>query len=231
MIYKTFQFDFKDLKLTVSQIEKVLGYTEENSEAHFSELIEKALKEAAEVCSIKAEYRIFDDVIFTDINKTVSVNNVTFDIKKIVYGQLKKSESAAIFLCTAGEEIGKMSRGAMKSSDLLEGYIYDVVGSEIVEAAADLMQGEIEKLIASAGRKITNRFSPGYCGWDVSEQHKLFQLLPGTYCGIKLTASALMDPEKSISGMIGIGKNVRHLPYTCNICDKKDCVYRKAKEK
>jgi len=231
MIYKTFQFDFKDLKLTVSQIEKVLGYTEENSEAHFSELIEKALKEAAEVCSIKAEYRIFDDVIFTDINKTVSVNNVTFDIKKIVYGQLKKSESAAIFLCTAGEEIGKMSRRAMKSSDLLEGYIYDVVGSEIVEAAADLMQGEIEKLIASAGRKITNRFSPGYCGWDVSEQHKLFQLLPGTYCGIKLTASALMDPEKSISGMIGIGKNVRHLPYTCNICDKKDCIYRKAKEK
>jgi len=231
MIYKTFQFDFKDLKLTVSQIEKVLGYTEENSEAHFSELIEKALKEAAEVCSIKAEYMIFDDVIFTDINKTVSVNNVTFDIKKIVYGQLKKSESAAIFLCTAGEEIGKMSRRAMKSSDLLEGYIYDVVGSEIVEAAADLMQGEIEKLIASAGRKITNRFSPGYCGWDVSEQHKLFQLLPGTYCGIKLTASALMDPEKSISGMIGIGKNVRHLPYTCNICDKKDCIYRKAKEK
>lgn len=226
MIYKTFQFDFKDLKLTVSQIEKVLGYTEENSEAHFSELIGKALKEAAEVCSIKAEYRIFDDILFNDPDKTVSVNNLTFDIKKIIYGQLKKSESAAIFLCTAGEEIGKMSRRAMKSGDLLEGYIYDVVGSEIVEAAADLMQNDLEKSMASSGTKITNRFSPGYCGWDVSEQHKLFQLLPGTYCGIRLSASALMDPEKSISGMIGIGKNVRHLPYTCNLCDMKDCIYR-----
>ena len=226
MIYKTFQFDFKDLKLTVSQIEKVLGYTEENSEAHFSELIGKALKEAAEVCSIKAEYRIFDDILFNDPDKTVSVNNITFDIKKIIYGQLKKSESAAIFLCTAGEEIGKMSRRAMKSGDLLEGYIYDVVGSEIVEAAADLMQNDLEKSMASSGTKITNRFSPGYCGWDVSEQHKLFQLLPGTYCGIRLSASALMDPEKSISGMIGIGKNVRHLPYTCNLCDMKDCIYR-----
>jgi hypothetical protein len=229
MIFKTFQFDFKDLKLTVLQIEKVLGYTEENSEAHFSELIGKALKEAAEVCSIKAEYRIFDDVIFTDINKTVSVNNVTFDIKKILYGQLKKSESAAIFLCTAGEEIGKMSRRAMRSGDLLEGYIYDVVGSEIVEAAADLMQAELEKTMASEGRKITNRFSPGYCGWNVSEQHKLFQLLPGTYCGIWLTASALMDPEKSVSGMIGIGENVKHLPYNCSICDMKDCIYRRRK--
>lgn len=119
----------------------------------------------------------------------------------------------------------------MRSGDLLEGYIYDVAGSEIVEAAADLMQAELDKTMASEGRKITNRFSPGYCGWNVSEQHKIFQLLPGTFCGIRLTASALMDPEKSVSGMIGIGKNVRHLPYTCSICDMKDCIYRKAKEK
>jgi hypothetical protein len=231
MTGKTFQFDFKDLKLTVSQIEKVLGYTDKKSEVHFSELIGKALKEAEEVCTIKAEYRIFDDVILNDANKTVSVNNLAFDINRIVYGQLKKSESAAIFLCTAGEEIGKMSRRAMRSGDLLEGYIYDVAGSEIVEAAADLMQAELDKTMASEGRKITNRFSPGYCGWNVSEQHKIFQLLPGTFCGIRLTASALMDPEKSVSGMIGIGKNVRHLPYTCSICDMKDCIYRKAKEK
>jgi hypothetical protein len=207
----------------------VLGYTGKPSEVHFSDLIGQALKETAEICSIKAEYRIFDDILFNDPDKTVSVNNITFDIKKIIYGQLKKSESAAIFLCTAGEEIGKMSRWAMKSGDLLEGYIYDVVGSEIVEAAVDLMQNDLEKSIASSGNKITNRFSPGYCGWDVSEQQKLFQLLPGTYCGIRLTDSSLMDPEKSVSGIIGIGKNVRHLPYTCNICDMKDCIYRRTK--
>lgn len=229
MLYKTFRFDFDDLKLTVSQIEKVLGYTDKRSEVHFSDLIGKALKEATEVCTIKAEYRIFNDIILNDLDKTVSVNEIEFDIKKIVFGQLKKSDSAAIFLCTAGEEIGKMSRSAMKSGDLLDGYIYDVVGSEIVEAAADLMQTSLENSMASNGLKITNRFSPGYCGWNVSEQHKLFQLLPGTYCGIRLTDSALMDPEKSISGIIGIGENVRHLPYTCTLCDMKDCIYRKVK--
>jgi hypothetical protein len=229
MTGKTFQFDFEDLKLTVSQIEKVLGYTDMKSEVHFSDLIEKALKAAGEVCTIKAEYRIFDNIIFNNIDKTVSLNNITFNIKKIIYGQLKKSESAAIFLCTAGGEIGKMSRNAMKSGDLLEGYIYDVVGSEIAEATADLMQTELEKSLASAGLKMTNRFSPGYCSWDVSEQHKLFQLLPGTWCGIRLTSSALMEPEKSVSGIIGVGKNVTHLAYTCNICDMKDCIYRKRK--
>ena len=41
MIHKTFQFDFKDLKLTVSQIEKVLGYTEKNQKYISASLSEK----------------------------------------------------------------------------------------------------------------------------------------------------------------------------------------------
>ena len=32
----------------------------------------------------------------------------------------------------------------MQERDLLRGYIYDVIGSEIVEAAADLMQDDLE---------------------------------------------------------------------------------------
>ena len=84
-----------------------------------------------------------------------------------------------MFLCTAGKEIGIRSREAMKEGDLLTGYIYDVVGSEIVDSAADLMQNKLREKIAAEGKKITNRYSPGYCGWDVAEQHKLFQLMPG----------------------------------------------------
>lgn len=113
----------------------------------------------------------------------------------------------------------------------MKGYIYDVVGSEIVEAAADLMQNDLQKAMISSGRKITNRYSPGYCGWDVAEQHKLFQLVPDNFCGIRLTESALMDPVKSVSGIIGIGENVKMNPYTCRLCDLKDCIYRKNREK
>src|SRR4030042_6081869 len=117
----------------------------------------------------------------------------------------------------------------MKEGALLKGYVYDVVGSEIVEAAGDLMQNELEKNMLVKGKKITNGFSPGYCGWDVAEQHKLIQLLPDNYCGIRLTDSALMDPVKSVSGFIGIGANVKRLPYTCSFCDMKGCLYRKNK--
>lgn len=117
----------------------------------------------------------------------------------------------------------------MLEKDFLKGYIYDVAGSEIVEAAADIMTEKLKEEMQRKGMLITNRFSPGYCGWNVSEQHKIFQLVPDNFCGIQLLESALMVPIKSISGIIGIGRNVRFLPYTCSKCDYKNCTYRKFK--
>ena len=36
-----------------------------------------------------------------------------------------------------------------------------------------------------------------------------------------------MDPVKSVSGFIGIGEHVKYNPYTCRLCDMKDCIYRR----
>jgi hypothetical protein len=227
----TFNFEFNDLNLSVSQIENILGYNESDDREFVTRLIDELLEESKEIANIRAQYCIFNNIKFDIENRSVAINNISFNIKKIVFGQIKKSDSIAVFLCTAGEEIGKRSRRAMKDRDFLRGYVYDVIGSEIVESAADLMQNELDKSAVASGNKITNRYSPGYCGWNVSEQHKLFQLIPYNYCGIKLNESALMDPEKSVSGFIGIGQNVKSNPYICQICDMKDCIYRKVKER
>lgn len=226
---KTFQFAFDDLKLSVAQIEDLMGYNEDDDREFVIGLIQDVLREARDICKIKAEYLIVDDIKSDAVNKTIELNNIYLNVKNIVFSQIKKSDSAALFICTAGEEIGKLSKLAMQERDLLKGYIYDLAGSEIVEAAADLLQADLEKFIISSGRKITNRYSPGYCGWDVDEQHKLFRFFPDNFCGISLSPSALMQPVKSVSGIIGVGKNVKHNPYTCRMCDFKDCIYRSYK--
>lgn len=223
----TFSFQFSDLNLSVQQIENVIGYRDGESHETISEIIYKILKVAASEAQIKGEYQIFPDVIFNEKERSVKIINLDFNINKIVYSQLKRCETIAIFLCTAGEEIGNRSRSAMKEGDLLTGYIYDIIGSEVVEAATDLMQNSLRELLVSEGKKITNRYSPGYCGWNVSEQHKLFELMPDNFCGIRLTSSALMDPIKSVSGFIGIGEHVKYNPYTCRLCEIKDCIYRR----
>ncbi len=231
MEIKTYHFDFKDLKLRSSDIESVLGYREGEDRVLVTGLIEEILEESREISEIKAQFTVFDNVELENDSKSIRINNISFHVKNIVFSQLKKSDSVAVFLCTAGEEIGYRSRKAMKERDFLRGYIYDVIGSEMVEAAADIMQADLEKKMCDSGKKITNRYSPGYCGWDVDEQHKLFKLVPDNFCGIRLTPSALMDPVKSVSGFIGIGSNVRYNQYTCSMCKQEECVYRRVREK
>ena len=78
-------------------------------------------------------------------------------------------------------------------------YIADSLGSIIAEKAADCMEEELAAFIEKRGWKHTNRYSPGYCGWHVSEQQKLFSLFPvASPCGIQLTDSSLMIPIKSV---------------------------------
>jgi hypothetical protein len=222
----TFQINFDDLNLDVVKIERIIGFKQGESPEIVSKLISEVLTEAKIIRSIKAEFRIFDNIVFDVSQWSISIFDQLFRLGKIIYNQIKKSDSAALFLCTAGEEFGIRSTKAMKNGDLLRGYIYDVLGSEIVETAAELMQNMLEERMVLSGRNITNRFSPGYCGWDVADQHKLFSLMPDNFCGIRLNESALMDPVKSVSGIIGLGENVKRRPYTCSFCDMQDCIYR-----
>jgi len=206
-----------------------MGYQRGTAPEPVTLLIEEITKELLPLGDIRAEYRIFKEINLRKEEKSLKVEGVTFNIKPIIYRQIKEAEEVALFICTAGPAIGEMSRHSMKSGDLLRGYVYDVIGSEVVEAAADRMQEELRTNMAATGKGITNRFSPGYCGWDVAEQHKLFSFFRDNFCGITLTESALMNPVKSVSGIIGIGKNVKYASYQCHLCDDKNCIYRSRK--
>lgn len=227
---KKLEFCPGDLGLTAERICYSIGYSSKEEFNLLKDMVTELLELSNDICRIRAQYSVFENIGLDSRQRSLEIGEVIFSPGKIIYGQLKNSESLVVFLCTAGKEIGDVSRQAMSEKDLLRGYVLDVIGSELVEAAADLMQEGIEKDFSSIGDKITNRYSPGYCGWDVREQNELFRLIPDNYCGIKLTDSYLMDPVKSVSGIIGVGRNVKKLPYTCSICDMQDCIYRKKRQ-
>lgn len=203
-----------------------MGYRPGTAPEPVTILAGEVSEELRHLGDIRAEYRLFDEISFNHDEKCIDVEGVVFHVRPIVFSQIKNAGKIALFLCTAGEAIGEMSRRCMKEGDLLKGYIYDIIGSEVVENAADRMQEEIKARAATLEEKITNRFSPGYCGWDVAEQHKLFSFFKDNFCGITLTESALMSPIKSVSGIIGIGRDVRYAPYQCHHCEDKNCIYR-----
>ena len=104
--------------------------------------------------------------------------------------------------------------------------IVDLIGSEIAEEVAEYVHKKIEQDMRLRGMSITNRYSPGYCNWHVSDQQKLFKILEGKTCGIQLSDSSLMLPLKSISGIIGVGSNVKNRGYACSKCEMDFCIYR-----
>jgi hypothetical protein len=222
----TFAFDYNSLDVDLSHIEQVLGYGEGDDRTIVDSVVQEILSEKELFNGIKAEYRIFDNPQFVEKDKSLIIGSERFEINKILFRQLRGSSSVAVFLCTAGSKIGIKTRAAMSEGDPVKGYLYDMLGTLVVDAAADKMQEALGKTISERGLKITNRYNPGYCGWGVAEQHKLFRLMGDNYCGIKITESALMQPIKSLSGFIGIGEKVRFNEYTCSLCDLKNCAYR-----
>ena len=152
-----------------------------------------------------------------------------FDMGKIILHQLKGSEAYALFIATAGTEYESYLQRLKNEGDMVRVYIADALGSVIAEKTADMLETCLQVSINKLGWHHTNRFSPGYCGWHVSQQQLLFPLFQGHTCGVRLTESSLMLPIKSVSGIIGLGKEVRRLDYTCGLCNFEKCYKRKRK--
>jgi len=221
-----YSYQFNELEVSTDIIEKFMGYEPGNAPEPIPQLIQEVLGVAHDYCDIKGGYVLNDQVDINREEKIISINGVQFEVKKIITNQLRKMDDVALFACTAGPGIGDYSKELMHDGDFVKGYIVDVVGSEIVEAAMDKIQDDLENKMNAEGLFITDRYSPGYCGWSVAEQQKLFSFFPKDFCGIKLSPTSLMNPIKSVSGIIGIGPNVRRKGYMCQHCDMVNCIYR-----
>lgn len=229
MELREYTYRFDELEISTEIIEKFMGYEPGHAPEPIPQIIQEVLGIAHDYCEIKGGYLIQHQVAVNKDDKTITIGDTEFDVKKIITNQLGKMDIVALFACTAGNGIGEYSKELMHEGDFVKGYIADVVGSEIVESAMDKIQDALESNMQEDGLFITDRYSPGYCGWSVAEQQKLFSFFPKDFCGIKLSPSSLMLPIKSVSGIIGIGPNVRRKGYVCNYCDMVNCIYREKK--
>lgn len=225
MIHET-SSTFGELTLDRNYLSSVLGFPDGILPEPFDQYVEDAFQEAESLCTIRGAFCFGEKSEFTRNNSHILVDGIEFGIGKTVAKELRNASSVAFFVCTAGEGIGSRSQELLKGDNPVMGYVLDVLGSMIVESATDQLQKEIKEIALGDGMLITNRYSPGYCKWNVADQHKLFSFFPPNSCGISLTDSALMFPIKSVSGIIGIGKAVKYRQYTCDLCNQVDCFHK-----
>ncbi len=226
---KEFRYTFKELGIVNGDIGELMGFENGVIPEPFLELIDFALNNVPPICSIKGGYKTFNSNESSIGEKTITICGHIFNPSKIIITQFKNASSLGLFICTAGAEIAQLSKKVAHGGDPLLSYVYDVIGSLTVEKATDKIQKEFENECQKLGLKISDRFSPGYCDWSVSEQQMLFALMPENFCGVSLSESSLMSPIKSVSGIIAIGDQLERKGYQCRWCTDKNCMYGKIK--
>lgn len=223
---KSYRFEFGELALETDFIDDYIGFAPGAAPDPFPIIIREILEESEKLVNPEGGYALFRNINIDRENKRTVIGDMEFNTKSIVTRHMDKSGLIAVFACTAGAEISRLASEYNKKGHTVHAYIADSLGSIVVERAMDLIHEKLKSSMEEKGLRITNRYSPGYCGWELKEQMKLFSLLPDHFCSISLTDSMLMKPIKSVSGIIGIGKDVIYDQYTCNYCKDVNCLYR-----
>ncbi len=208
-----------------AEISRLLGDSGQELNHHTLELVLQFIRECKKIMTPQGGYARVE-AITSDSNEEIEIEGIRFQTGRIIQRMLREAEEYAFFAVTAGPAPETLARELMSKGHYLEGYIVDLIASGIADSIADQVHNYIRDMAHERDLKITNRYSPGYCSWDVAEQQKLFSLLPQNCCGITLTESSLMMPIKSVSGIIGLGTSVQYQEYTCQICAMKNCLFR-----
>ena len=228
-IFHSYHFSFEEVCPSVEELMVAFQLPDADSYLPVKEIVDMILATLQDTKGITGGYKI-QDCLTTKVKEgSVVCSEGTLHTGRRISRYMENATEIALFICTAGSIFTDLSHGYQQNGDFLEAFVTESIGSVTVEKAMDKIQSQLENAMEIDGKKITNRYSPGYCDWVLSEQQVLFSYIGKHPTGITVNSSSLMQPIKSVSGIIGIGTDVKKQPYGCSICKSSTCVYRRIK--
>jgi len=214
-----------DLELDKNEIYLNLGYKGTEPDADFVEMVQLMIQNISEFCKPIIGYCIY--IGSKPDNKYLVINNQPIKVGQIITKYLNECSYFAAFVVTAGMDFDEYCNRLKAEGDIVSEFIAYSIGTEIAEAAVRYVSDKITAEATALNMGYTYTYSPGYCSWHVREQENLFKILPANPCGVTLNESNLMFPEKTVSGIMGLGANVKPIAHSCDICGMVSCFKRK----
>ena len=99
------------------------------------------------------------------------------------------------------------------------------IGTERIESLCDAFENDL----INQGLLLRPRFSPGYGDLPLELQRDIFAALDcPRQIGVSLNESLLMTPSKSVTAIIGLGKEQGgKCVHNCALCTLEECLYRR----
>ncbi len=145
------------------------------------------------------------------------------DVPRLLFG----CEAVICFAATLGMEFEALMRRTQARS-MAEAVVLDACGSAAIENVCDNLCGDLAA--AEAPLCLTDRFSPGYGDFPLTQQHDFCAMLDAQRrVGITLSDSGLMTPQKSVTALLGVRRTPpEKRARGCAYCGRfADCTYRK----
>jgi len=193
--------------------------------------IQDLLSEAIEIFTISAQpASILSEISiseFGEIFQGEGNNEDEIPLQNI----FTRANRLALFALTMGSEVSSEITNYFEKNDFALGSMLDSVASLAAETAVEIKEldfyNSVSKAQSDSSDNCVISYSPGYCGWHISAQKKLFDYLHPEKIDISLNSSYLMSPIKSVSGVLVHGKKEIHIfknnfPF-CTICKNKTC--------
>ncbi len=131
---------------------------------------------------------------------------------------------------TAGTPIDEEASRLRKQGDLIESMVVDAIALTALYQATAQLTTAAHDWARDRQLGSSRAFSPGSGRnqWTLPHQALLFEFVPAEQIGVQLMPSFLMLPTKSVSFVLGMGKDIAHVedPFSCAGCPRVDCAYR-----
>jgi len=167
---------------------------------------------------------------FADIYHGEGDNDERTPVEEIV----PRADHLALFAVTLGQPVSDEISARFAASDLAMASMLDAVASEAADGLVTVLGRRLLADLARRGDLPTGDgvlpYSPGYCGWHITGQRRLFARLRPEEIHIELNSSCLMTPLKSVSGVLVVAPSEVHDFVNdfdcCALCTTLDCQIR-----
>ncbi|PKP54919.1 hypothetical protein CVT91_17530 [Candidatus Atribacteria bacterium HGW-Atribacteria-1] len=224
----------KDIKLNIDQ-EEVLryqGYNKKRVKApnqNILQITEEEINRGYNLFKSQGLYSLIKIKSFASEGRIILENELTFRFAKSIIDQLKGSSHLLVGVVTIGGFLEKKVSELFSQGEYPRALALDAVGTVAVEDFSQKVRKFARQEVTEQGLKTSRHFSPGYGGWEVSQQEIIFKSISADNIGVRLTKGYMMLPQKSLSWIIGAGKEMiisSEEDNNCGNCQSKCCNYK-----
>ena len=152
-----------------------------------------------------------------------------------------RAECAVLVAVSAGRKCEEHARQLWQDGKPDEYFFLEIFGSAVAEQLIAAASGKICAWADGRGEAVLPHHSPGYSGWDILDQVKLWNLInsnPSSRLEGRLEGmeSGMLRPKKSLLAIFGVTRDVEKARrftklIPCETCSLANCRYRRAPKK